>query len=110
MVLLGLFRTGNMSNGRYSHTASVLTNWKVLVTGGWNNNSTTNSAELDDPITEAWIITSSMNSARFEHTASVLANGKVLVVGGQNGSSLNSAELYDPSTGTWTSTSNIHDA
>ena len=34
--------TGNMNNARYYHTASVLTNGKVLVAGG----GSLNSAEL----------------------------------------------------------------
>ena len=37
--------TGNMNYGRYYHTASVLTNGKVLVTGGYNSGYLT-SAEL----------------------------------------------------------------
>jgi N-acetylneuraminic acid mutarotase len=85
-----------MTNARYAHTASILTNGKVLVTGGYNNiGGYLNSAELYDPSTGNWKTTGNMTNARYAHTASVLTNGKVLVTGGWNGSVyLNSAELY----------------
>ncbi|CAF4025091.1 unnamed protein product, partial [Adineta steineri] len=38
--------TGNMINARYYHTASILSNGNVLVTGGFDNTGTLNSAEL----------------------------------------------------------------
>ena len=81
--------TGNMTYTRRLHTASMLANGNVLVTGG-NNGGTLNRAELYDPSTGVWNITSNMNYARVYHTASVLTNGKVLVTGGY----LNRAELY----------------
>ncbi|CAF3991542.1 unnamed protein product [Adineta steineri] len=40
------FYTVNMSHARFYHTASVLSNGKVLVTGGNDNNGVLNSAEL----------------------------------------------------------------
>ena len=84
---------------RGGHTASVLTNGQVLVTGGYNHDiagwNYLNSIELYDPSTETWTNTSNMNSIRTDHTASVLTDGKVLVTGGWNGfTNLNSAELY----------------
>ncbi len=88
--------TGNMSNARNSHTASILTNGKVLVTGGTNGIVVVNSAEFYDPSTGYWTTTGSMSNARDVHTASILTNGEVLVSGGYNnaGNVLNSAELY----------------
>ena len=87
-----------MNYGRYLHTASVLTNGKVLVTGGYNGVSYLPSAELYDPSTGLWNITGNMNNTRTYHTASVLTNGKVLVAGGLGNNSINSylksAELY----------------
>ncbi|CAF4296956.1 unnamed protein product, partial [Rotaria sordida] len=78
------------------HTASVLTNGKVLVAGGYYGGYV-NSAELYDPSTGMWTNTSSMSTARTDHTASVLTNGKVLVAGGLiSGGYANSAELYQP--------------
>ncbi|CAF1651245.1 unnamed protein product [Adineta ricciae] len=99
--------TGTMSVARYRHTASILSNGKVLVTGGYNGVSL-NSAELYDLSTGNWTTTGTMSVARHAHTASILSNGKVLVTGGWTGTvSLNSAELYDPSSGNWTTTGNM---
>ncbi|CAF4158816.1 unnamed protein product, partial [Adineta steineri] len=57
--------TSNMSDARQEHTASVLSNGKVLVTGGFNHNiGFLNSAELYDPSTGIWTTTGSMTNAR----------------------------------------------
>ena len=53
-----------MNTARYAHTATILTNGKVLVAGGWNGNSYLNSAELYDPSLNTWTTISSMNTAR----------------------------------------------
>ncbi|CAF1236243.1 unnamed protein product [Adineta steineri] len=103
--------TGNMANARYYHTASVLSNGKVLVTGGAENTTSfLNSAELYDPSTGTWTTTGNMTIAPYLHTASVLPNGNILVAGGSSYNTLNSAELYDPITGIWTTTSNMTSA
>jgi N-acetylneuraminic acid mutarotase len=83
-----------MASRRNGHTASVLTNGKVLVAGGYDTNSSLNSAELYDLSTENWTYTRSMSNQRNGHTASVLINGRVLVAGGRDNVYLNSAELY----------------
>ena len=94
--------TGSMANARSGHTATLLQNGKVLVTG---NNF---SCELYDPITGIWSNTGSMATSRLSHTATLLPNGKVLVTGGGGyGSSINSCELYDPATGTWSYTDSM---
>ncbi len=107
----GVFgNTGSLATTRYSHTATLLPNGKVLVTGG-NNGGTLASAELYDPASGTWTATGSMATARQDHTATLLPNGKVLVVGGYNGSSyVASAELYDPASGTWTATGSLETA
>ncbi|CAF1261235.1 unnamed protein product [Adineta ricciae] len=100
--------TGNMNVARFSHTTSILSNGKVLVTGGNSSTVSLNSAELYEVSTGNWTMTGNMSVARYRHTASILSDGKVLVTGGENGGIyLNSAELYDPSTSNWTRTGSM---
>ncbi len=92
--------TGKMSVTRDFHTATLLNNGKVLVTGGHDA-----SAELYDPTSGTFAATGSMSVGRNSHTATLLASGKVLIAGGQSVSgALATAELYDPTTGTFTVT------
>lgn len=102
-------QTGELSTARFGHTATLLSSGKVLVVGGFINDSPTStaSAELYDPTTAAWTSAGSLTSARGLHTATLLPNGKVLVVGGYVGTDLASAEIYDPATGTWTPTGSL---
>ncbi len=100
--------TGSMINGRYAHTATLLTDGRVLVVGGQDSaDSWLSSAELYNPKTGAFSIASSMKAARAGHTATLLRNGRVLVAGGYGGAeagALGSAELYDPKTGAFSPT------
>jgi N-acetylneuraminic acid mutarotase len=102
-----------MVTDRTFHTATLLPDGRVLVTGGAGGGpgEALASAELYDPSRGTWTATGSMGGAREEHTATLLPNGKVLVTGGSksfaaNGSfdPLASAELYNPSTGSWSAT------
>jgi N-acetylneuraminic acid mutarotase len=101
--------TGSLATARYVHTATLLSNGKVLVAGGFNNSSYLASAELYDPASGTWTATGSLTTGRYFPTATLLPNGKVLVVGGFNdsGPALASAELYDPASGTWTATGSL---
>src|SRR4029434_8192562 len=86
--------TGPMITGRGWHTATLLPNGKVLVTGGYSGRST---AELYNPASGTWTETEPMNTGRLWHTAALLTNGNVLIAGGANTSSFSalfSAELY----------------
>src|SRR5262249_21426773 len=89
--------TGSLRTARWSHTATLLPNGKVLVAGGRNNQSDFDSVELYDPATGVWTATRSMTTPRFNHTATLLPNGQVLVTGGFEFGvgDLASAELYD---------------
>jgi WD40 repeat protein len=105
-------RTGSMSASREHHTATLLPNGKVLVTGE-SFDSTTDS-ELYDPATGTWAPTGAMKNTRgCGHVATLLSNGKVFVTGGQGGGGLEgprfvtTSELYDPATGKWADTDTL---
>src|SRR5689334_20990143 len=95
---------GAMATPRESHTATLLSNGKVLVAGGNTVGfAALKSAELYDPVTKTWSATGDMTEVRSDHTATLLPNGKVLVVGGDDTvTSSKTAEIYDPATGVWT--------
>ncbi len=105
--------TGSMNFARDGHTATLLSNGEVLVTGGFNDtNGYMASAELYDPAKGKWTLTGSLSTKRSGDGAVLLPNGQVLVAGGNdNGTTgdpaLASAELYNPSTGTWTATGSM---
>ena len=93
-----------MNAARQYHTATLLANGEVLVTGGDNfTDGFLASAELYNPATGKWTFTGSMTVPRVDHDAVLLQNGQVLVAGGYNASPgyLASAELYNPATATW---------
>ena len=95
--------TGTLGTARCSHTTTLLADGRVLVAGGFGNNSYLATAETYDPVTGKWSPTASLSTARSHHTATLLADGRVLVAGGRNNNSrFASAEIYDPATGTWT--------
>jgi RHS repeat-associated protein len=75
---------GMMGNARYDQTSTLLTNGKVLVTGGVNATGVLNSAELFDPTTQLFSPSGTMYRPRWLHTSTLLNNGQVLVIGGSN--------------------------
>jgi|HubBroStandDraft_6_1064221.scaffolds.fasta_scaffold33717_1 hypothetical protein len=108
----GFHPTGEMGTERAAHTATLLANGKVLITGGFNSTDNLATAEVFDPASGTFTATGAMTASRFSHTATLLAhgpaatNGKVLITGGSVGflSDLATAELFDPATGTFTPT------
>src|SRR5205823_5732492 len=94
---------GTMASPRTGATAVLLTNGRVLMTGGTGTTSPLSTAEFlnsDGSFTAA----PSLNFARSGHTATLLQDGRVLVAGGTGatGSATETAEIFDPSANTWT--------
>jgi uncharacterized protein (TIGR03437 family) len=98
---------GTMNDARADHTATLLSDGRVLVAGG--GVGSLRSAELYDPVTGSWTATGNLTNERFFHAATLLPNGKVLVAGGWTPGDdyaygMDSAEIYDPVTGQWSTT------
>ena len=104
--------TGSLETARKLHTATLLADGRVLVTGGQalNTQQSLQSTEVYNPTTGTWIATGNLITGRSNHIAIRLQNGRVLVAGGvsvQTQTRLASTEIYDPSTGTWTAAGNL---
>jgi len=100
--------TATMTTARAAHTATLLPNGLVLLTGGNSSNANLNTAELYNPTAETFTaLTATMTTARDGHTATLLPNGLVLITGGYingpvTGPAHNTTELYDPTANTFT--------
>ncbi|MDQ6838247.1 MAG: hypothetical protein M3137_07960, partial [Actinomycetota bacterium] len=115
---------------RFSHTATLLNDGRVLVAGGCVQPEPTGqcrrataTAELYDPANRSWSPTADMGTARIGHLATLLPDGKVLVSGGCSTLSCRpecptvdcpplspselSAEFYDPTSGRWSPTADM---
>jgi hypothetical protein len=120
--------TAPMMEARAGHTATLLNDGTVLITGGIENlngvMTATDSAEVYHPITQTFSsVLATMNWPRTGHTATLLNDGRVLLTGGFSGTSdfslsgtsngaaltwsnmsgsiLGTAEIYDPKTKTF---------
>jgi WD40 repeat protein len=107
-------QAGNMTVAREEHTATALSDGRVLITGGFSyqGGSFLSSAEIFNPSTDAFTATGSMLTSRGDHVAVLLPDGKVLVAGGLSEvdpvDGVTTAELFDPTTGVFTATGSMH--
>jgi hypothetical protein len=88
--------TGTMLTTSAGHTATLLTNGKVIVFGGGNT-----AVQIFDPAPKTWSSVGTLATSRSSHTATRLPDGRVLVVGGadNSGNTLSSTIVYTPPTG-----------
>jgi N-acetylneuraminic acid mutarotase len=96
--------------GRYSHTATLLPDGRVLVAGGYDGQQplaerVLNSAEIYDPEQNSWTTVASMRSPHYGHGAAPLRDGSALVISGfESGGGLGrTAERYSVAENRWTS-------
>ena len=102
---------GSMAESRAGHTASLLSDGRILVAGGRLAGTDSSgkavakyraTAEIYNPSEDAWSSVKAMSVPRWNHSATVLPDGTVLVAGGLNEDGLiNSSEAYDPTTDEW---------
>jgi N-acetylneuraminic acid mutarotase len=102
----------SMIGSRTRHTATLLSDGRVLVVGGQSFPlreggfvvSQPPSAEIYDPQSNRWATTGPMGFYRVGQTASRLADGRVLVAGGRGDrGSLTSTEIYNAAADRWIS-------
>lgn len=105
--------TGDMTTPRYGHTATLLPDGRVLITGGASSINfdissypSQASAELYDPSSGTFTAAGSMTVARISHSATLLNNGEVLIVGGVDAQG-QTTELYDPVKGAFSATGSM---
>lgn len=99
-----------MGTARAYHTATLLPNGNVLVTGGddgaigggSNGPRKLATAERYDPVADRWTTVAPMPIPHTRHTAILLPDGRVFVIGDDNTIDATKAELYDPATDHWT--------
>jgi len=107
----------DMNEPRGGHTASLLPNGRVLVTGGYHCQTGERggtctllaTSELYNPETDSWSSAAGLSSGRAFHSAVMLTNGNMIVIGGDDGSGdgLQANEIYDYRSNSWRSGGNM---
>jgi hypothetical protein len=95
--------TGKMLRMRGGVTATLLSDGRALIAGGWEQKLSPYTAELYDPATGQFASAGPMATWRYWHAAVRLADGRVLVAGGYDlkNQASRSIEIYDPGTNTF---------
>lgn len=97
-----------MNLERTEHTATLLNDGRVLVTGGETNNFTTSQCEIFIPSTNTWELIGNLLEERSDHAALLLNNDKVFICGGDGLAPWQkSCEVYDVNTGIWSYASDM---
>ncbi len=111
------FRNSNdMSDARFNHTAVLLPDRTVMVSGGaggTNGDTSLATAEVFSPGDGRWTNVGALTGSRTGHTATAFPDGRVLVAGGEtvtrgNRRSLASAEIFTLDRGEWRSAGNMN--
>ena len=97
----GFQPTGSLATARGFHGATLLSDGRVLVTGGIVDVSgaKTASTELYDPSTGRFSPGGDMQIARALHSAILLTDGRVLVLGDERATSV--TDVFEPTANRW---------
>ena len=96
-----------MAKGRALHSAVLLDDGRVFVSGGagiWLGayGGEMASAEIFDPKTDRWTTVTTACNARFGHESVLLPDGSVLLLGGETErETVDQVERFYPNTNTW---------
>ena len=92
---------GHLIAIRVRHTATLLSDGRILVTGGTTGSQVSADVELFDPASGTSTLVALMEQPRTDHAAARLPDGNVLIVGGSSsdGGVLQSAEVFNPASG-----------
>ena len=95
--------TASLISARRGHTATRLSDGRVLIVGGDNaSGGYLGEAELFDPVAGTFSSVGSMGLGRSDHGAVKMADGTVLITGGRSGiGTTNTTEIFNPATGTF---------
>jgi N-acetylneuraminic acid mutarotase len=108
--------TNSMSFARGTHTATLLTDGRLLIAGGDDGSgrleAITDTVELYDPSTGRWEPAEIMGRQRTQHAALPLNDGRILLVGGAGvlqakideqrmDQPLVETDVFDPASGSW---------
>ena len=97
-----------MTTPRGGHTATLLTNGKLLIAGGVSGSTYPLATERYDTSLGTWSAGAPMTTGRAYHTATLLNGGDVVVAGGSTGASPTaSTELYSALNNSWVSAGSL---
>lgn len=101
-----------MSAARSLHTATSLSNGRILVTGGVGGDGTSPLSHVEMYQNGIWTARASMSVPRYGHSAVAISATKVMVMGGYSvgGEPTNTCEIYDVNANTWTSAAVMPDS
>ncbi|HET7152830.1 MAG TPA: kelch repeat-containing protein, partial [Candidatus Kapabacteria bacterium] len=96
---------GTIIDARQNHTATLLEDGTILLTGGYSGYGFLNSCEIYDPVSQTSHLVAPLIEERYDHQAILLSTGEALVAGGRIGGTdgifLNECEIYNPVNNTW---------